>query len=128
MILIGCLMTLLGGCASVSHMSAGRHDQFRDQLVATCQTLRAGDLHEARLHLDAAHELAHTPEHAARLADMELVLSGAESMHAGRPRDAARAWMAVRDSSLSRQLIDSAHEEGIDLVMLAHADLQENSK
>ena len=119
MIALASLLSLAPGCASTTQVKAGAHDQFRNALVESCRAVNMGELHAAELHLSEARALATSPQHAAKVADMELVLSGAQAMNNGHPREAARAWLAIRDRSLKNQVISLAEDEGIDLFVLA---------
>ncbi|MCH2134235.1 MAG: hypothetical protein MK116_10835 [Phycisphaerales bacterium] len=121
----GCL---LAGCASTTHVKAGQHDQFRDALVDSCRAIQASDFAAARRHLDHANDLTGDLEQAGKVADLELVLVGAEAMNSGQPEVAARSWLAIRDRSLKQQLVALARAEGIDIVALSAASSQEVSR
>ena len=120
-----CAASTLCGCASVTQVEAGRHDRFRNALVESCRSIKAGDFQAARGHLRQASSLARGNEQSAKIADLELVCQGAEALHAGRPGEAAASWLAIQDIQLKNQLIELAREEGINLMVLAsnrHSD------
>jgi hypothetical protein len=112
---------ILGGCASVTQVEAGRHDRFRNALVESCRSIKTSDFPAARGHLRQASSLARGDEQIAKVTDLKLVCRGAEAMNSGRPADAADSWLAIQDSSVKNQLVGLANEEGIDLVVLATA-------
>ena len=114
-----CAAGTLCGCASVTQVEAGRHDRFRNALVESCRSIKASDFQAARGHLRQASTLANGHEQTAKVTDLRLVCNGAEALNAGRPREAASSWLAIQDRSLKNQLVGLAHEEGIDLMMLA---------
>lgn len=110
-----CSVSLLGGCASVTHVQAGRHDQFRNALADSCRSIQASDFGSARDHLDTARSMARGPEQTAKVVDLGLMLDGAESLHEGRPQEAANSWLSIHDRSLKRQVIALADAQGIDI-------------
>ncbi|MEE2907874.1 MAG: hypothetical protein VX527_08585 [Planctomycetota bacterium] len=118
---VACSVSLLGGCVSVTHVQAGRHDQFRNALVDSCRSIQASDFHAARDHLDDAQSLARGPEQAAKVVDLGLMLDGAESLHEGRPQEAANSWLSIRDRSLKGQVIALADAQGIDIYAISQA-------
>jgi hypothetical protein len=110
---------MLGGCASITQVEAGRHDRFRNALVESCRSIKTSDFPAARGHLLQAGSLARGDEQIAKVTDLKLICVGAEAMNSGRPVQAADSWLAIQNPSLKNQLVGLAHEEGIDLIVLA---------
>ena len=114
-----CSAGLLGGCASVTHVQAGHHDQFRNVLVQSCQSIQNGEFDLARNQLDRARYLANGSQQQQKVTDLEHMLDGGRFLNDGKPGKAASEWLAIRDAGLRKQVQSLASSEGIDLIMLA---------
>ncbi|MDG2423379.1 MAG: hypothetical protein P8M22_05315 [Phycisphaerales bacterium] len=116
---LACSLSLLSGCASVTHVQAGRHDQFRNALVDSCHSIQISEFQTARRQLDQARNLAQGQQQRQKVMDLEHMLDGAKALHDGHPRKAATAWLAIRNTALRQQVVGLADAEGINLIALA---------
>ena len=122
-----CALMIVGGCTSTTQVRTGRHDQFRNSLVETCQLIQMSEFDRAEVSLANSRTLAMNERQRSKMEDLQRILQGAQAMHSGNPSSAAEVWLEIQDVKLKQQFVDLGMEKGIDLKAVANARTRERS-
>jgi hypothetical protein len=88
----------LTGCQQQSKVS------FNESIRLSLDSVRAGDLEMADLHLDNARPNAKTPSNKRIVASVDELIDGAEAMMAGDIAQAKADWSSIPDPQFNREV------------------------
>ncbi len=105
------------GCQSAYKTSitedAARRQSFQEQLVLSTQAINAGDLVQARSHLNDAAAWAVGPSEEQKVDGLERLITGAEALLAGQADEAQLQWAEIEDPQLSEEVRGKARLVGM---------------
>ena len=88
----------LGGCQSASRldaMEAANRTAFNQKLAASTQAIQAGDLQQAKVHLEAARSKAAGYEQNRKVQSLAQLIGGAEALIDGNAATASTQWSQI---------------------------------
>ena len=109
-VLIGCHSS-----AKIDHDAAARSDRFQEQLTWSTQAINAGDLEQARVHLDEARAAASNSKERQKVESLDKLIVGAEALMEGDPARARAEWSWIDEPHLSREVRHKARLIGLNV-------------
>lgn len=100
----------------LAEAAAPEPDPVAAAAIATAaRAIQAGELADARQHLEIARGAANTDEQQMQIVNLAELADGAEAMMAGRGHDAAEHWGRIDDDDLRQQVSRAAGRHDIDV-------------
>lgn len=93
-----CCIGFMAGCSNQCKVT------FREQMDKGIESVQAGDLEMAQLHVDSVRPCAKTFNQKRMVESMDGLISGAEAMMDGDPLQARADWANIPDPQLNRQV------------------------
>ena len=103
------------GCQSSQDISAEqalRQQTFAEELAASTDAIRAGELEAARMHLETAGANADTETDHEKVLSLDHLIAGAEALMSGDTGEARHAWSRIDDPDLGDQVREQARLVG----------------
>lgn len=94
---------------------AARYRAFDQQMVVTTQAINAGELDQAREHLDQAGREASSPGQQQMVRSLQRLVDGAEALRNGDPDRARDEWARIDEPRLRREVRHKARLIGMDV-------------
>ena len=109
-------VVVLNAChsiATIDHEATARSDRFQEQLAWSTQAINAGDLEQARAHLEAARDAASSSKERQKVDSLDKLIVGAEALMEGDPARARSEWSWIDEPNLSREVRHKARLMGL---------------
>ena len=107
LVVLACGVSMMAGCQwfKPSKTTAKlERDDFKVEMEAGIEAVRAGDLEMARMHIDKARSDAKSVERERMVESMDKLISGAGAMMDGKPEQAKNDWASIPDLDLNREV------------------------
>ena len=123
-------IVVLGGCASNRGLGIDAVEQAkcRSEIASCAMAIQAGDLAQARTHLEAAKLGATNFTLGRQVRSLERLIAGAEALEAGDIESARQQWSQIQDPRLAREVRIKAQRIGVDVPLTAVALAEENQQ
>ena len=108
----------LAGCSTAPKAdddAVTTYRQYRDGLVLSTQAINAGDLDQARVHLEGARAAITNAKQERKVDAMDRLIAGTEALRDGNPALAKAEWSRIEERRLRREVTYRAHMIGIDV-------------
>ncbi len=97
---------------------------FQEQMISCTQANNAGDLGQARVHLDQARAVALSSKQQRKVESLDYLIDGTEALMSGEVDVARRAWAKIDEPHLSREVRHKARLIGMDVPMTTEGETQ----